>query len=382
MVRTGRSRPRLRQVAEVAVGGRFALALMTDADDPRHRVLSLPVRRDAAGGAADPVGDDDFTAALLDAMGVPGAVEATTVLRGEQTNLSMVATLAGGDELVVKLFRTVQHGDNPDVELQRVLSGAGASFVPRFAGALEAAWPDAAGVDGRGHLAVAQEFVRGATDGWVLATAAARAGDDVAGPAWTLGAATAGMHEILAARLPTRTPTPDDVAAQTALWAARLDDAIAAAPEIRSAREAIEAVYAATAGVPWPPLQRIHGDLHLGQLLHRDGRWIFLDFEGEPLRTLAERTAPEPALRDVAGMLRSIDYAAAAGGGHDAGWARAMADAYVGGYREAAGPAALEPAALLRALTLDKAVYETLYEATHRPGWLPIPLAAIGRLAR
>jgi maltokinase len=170
------------------------------------------------------------------------------------------------------------------------------------------------------------------------------------------------------------------VDAQAALWRTRFAEAADAVPALRDAQDAIEAAYAAAVTVPWPPLQRIHGDLHLGQLLHRDDRWVVLDFEGEPLRSLAERTAPEPALRDVAGMLRSVDYAAASDGGHAAEWGATTRAAYLDGYRDAAGVAALEPAELLRAFELDKAVYEALYEARHRPTWLPIPTAAITRL--
>jgi predicted trehalose synthase len=369
-----------RVVAQVTLGEGYALRLAIDDDDPRHPVRLTAGRIDAPDAAAEPLEEPAFVAALLGAMSVPGEVATASVLRGEQTNTSIVVGLAGGSELVVKLFRTVQHGDNPDVELQGVLSDAGAEFVPRFAGALTAEWPDAAGQVGRGHLAIAQEFVRGATDGWVLATRAASAGTDFAEQARALGATTARMHEVLAARLPTLSATPVEIATQAALWRTRFDDAATAVPDLVPAQDALERVYEAAASVAWPPLQRIHGDLHLGQLLYRDGRWIVLDFEGEPLRGLDERTAPEPALRDVAGMLRSFDYAAAADGGHAAEWGAVARAAYLDGYRDAAGPAALEPAALLRAFELDKAVYEALYEARHRPDWLGIPVAAISRL--
>jgi predicted trehalose synthase len=375
------ARPRpahaLRPVAEVPLGDGDALRLEADDADPRRPVLLTAHR---AGRDDEPLDEPEFLAALLAAMGVPGTVRSATVLRGEQTNTSIVVGLADGPELVVKLFRTVSHGDNPDVELQRVLSEAGADFVPRFAGALAAEWPDAAGMVGRGHLVIAQEFVRGATDGWVLATGSAAADEDFAEQARALGSVTARMHEVLATRLATTTPSPAEIAAQSALWRTRLDEAVAAVPAIAAGRPAIEAVYDAAAGVTWPPLQRIHGDLHLGQLLHRDDRWVVLDFEGEPLRSLAERTASEPALRDVAGMLRSFDYAAAADGGHASAWGARARAAFLDGYRAAAGPAALEPAELLRAFELDKAVYEAVYEARHRPDWLGIPTAAIERL--
>ena len=367
-----------RVLSEIRLDDRYAVVLEVDDADPRR-----PVRQTArgpAGGDAATIEDPGFTSALLAAMGVAGTVHRASVLRGEQTNTSIVAGLADGTELVVKLFRTVQHGDNPDVELQHVLSEAGADFVPRFAGALAAEWPDADGRGGRGHLAIAQEFVRGATDGWVLATRAAAADEDFTGPSRALGSVTARMHALLADRLGTELAGAAAIGTQAALWRSRFDEAAAAVPAIAAAEPAIEAAYREAADIPWPPLQRIHGDLHLGQLLHRDDRWVVLDFEGEPLRALAERTAPEPALRDVAGMLRSFDYAAAADGGHATAWGAATRDAYLEGYREAAGPGSLDAAALLRAFEVDKAVYEALYEARHRPAWIGIPVAAIARL--
>ena len=138
-----------------------------------------------------------------------------------------------------------------------------------------------------------------------------------------------------------------------------------------------------------PPMQRIHGDLHLGQVLAAPGRgWVLLDFEGEPLRPLAERLQEDCPLRDVAGMLRSLDYAAAVTarehGIDAAGWALAARDAFLDGYLAGAGDSGQtgggDHELLLRAFELDKAVYEVMYEARHRPPWLQIPLGGIRRL--
>jgi predicted trehalose synthase len=133
-------------------------------------------------------------------------------------------------------------------------------------------------------------------------------------------------------------------------------------------------------------MQRIHGDFHLGQVLDVPGRgWVLLDFEGEPLRPLAERTQPDLALRDVAGMLRSFDYAAGSWeqthpGRSAASWADRARAAFLEGYAQESGRDPREDEVLLKALELDKALYEVVYEARNRPTWLTIPTTAIARL--
>jgi maltokinase len=143
-------------------------------------------------------------------------------------------------------------------------------------------------------------------------------------------------------------------------------------------------------------VQRVHGDLHLGQVLHTAGGWTVIDFEGEPALPMSERARPHSPLRDVAGMLRSFDYAARYSppgvprGRAEARtlteerarnrWSRACAAAFCRGYRLTAGADPRDQHVLLRAYTLHKAVYEALYEACNRPALLTIPLAAVDRL--
>jgi maltokinase len=121
-------------------------------------------------------------------------------------------------------------------------------------------------------------------------------------------------------------------------------------------------------------------------------RWVVLDFEGEPSVPLARRRAFAPPLRDVAGMLRSFDYAAR----HEAlrhpgdrrlaevasAWVRLCQDGFCDGYADIMGSDPRTSGPLLRALTLQKAIYEAVYEARHRPDWLPIPLAAIAEASQ
>jgi len=168
----------------------------------------------------------------------------------------------------------------------------------------------------------------------------------------------------------------------------RLGQACAEVQELRKHEEKVRAYYAAMAQVGRPlPVQRVHGDYHLGQVLRTPTGWVVLDFEGEPAVPLEQRRAPALALRDVAGMLRSFDYVArhqllgrpdAEELGPTAGeWVQRSQEAFGAGYASAGGMDPQANEAVLRALMLDKAVYEVVYEARHRPTWLPIPLDSI-----
>ncbi|MEO8261394.1 MAG: phosphotransferase [Pseudolysinimonas sp.] len=402
--------PRLRTVGDIPLpspdhDALIHILLLADDADPRRAVYQVPVverRGVPEGSEAHLIGpngdravfdapfDPAFAAAMLDAIRGdthPTAGQQVTgsgVLTGEQSNTSIVVSTRNAGDVMVKVFRVVQHGQNPDSELQGALSSAGSSYVPHFVGALDATWQDAGETVGHGQLAIAQEFLRGAEDAWLTARRAVDAGDDFSSRAFALGRATAALHATLAERLPTEPPARTAVAAMTGIWTARLEAAIRDVPALSEHRDDIQTAYAHAATSDWPRLQRIHGDLHLGQILHATAggveRWVFIDFEGEPLRTIEERTRPEPPLRDLAGMLRSFDYAAASSTHPDAdAWARGAGDAYLAGYEEAGG--AIGDHALLTAFELDKAVYEASYEARNRPSWLPIPVRAIERLS-
>lgn len=339
------------------------------------------VARDDEGFLVDATRHPGYTVGLLAEMGVDvGRVTGSRVLTGEQSNTSIVYDVDGVPSIILKLFRTLHHGENPDVTVQRVLSDAGSPYVPRFFGSVDARWPDTGRDtgDAEGTLGFAQEFLRGVRDGWAVALEAAGEGRDFTEAARDLGAAVAGVHGALGAALETRDAAPDQVSATGNAWQRRLRIAASEVPAVAERLGAIEAVYRAALERPWPRLQRIHGDLHLGQVLAvPHGGWRIVDFEGEPLRPMAERAIPDLAPRDVAGMLRSFDYAGAVGSGPDArAWADACREAFVESYVAAPGSVELDPV-LLRALVLDKAVYESIYEARNRPDWLPVPLAGI-----
>jgi maltokinase len=326
------------------------------------------------------------------------------VLPGEQSNTSVILPGAGpdGSTAMLKVFRGLSDGDNPDVDVPRALAEVGWSHVPRPLAWLGAEWPDGDGT-AHGHLGVLSAFVPGATDGFELACEMARRGESFGELAEELGAVVGQMHRALAEALPTdgaaaapAAPSPETPGRHAAepepglspaagAVADALGDRFAwasgAVPELEQHAEAVAALAERTRLLhDVPPRQRVHGDLHLGQVLRGDGTWYVLDFEGEPLVPVAQRTRPDLALRDAAGMLRSFDYAAAVGGAPGA-WTEVARTAFLAGY--SAETADLDPATrahLLRVLELDKALYEAVYEARNRPTWLAIPLRAVQRL--
>ncbi len=300
------------------------------------------------------------------------------VVTAEQSNSSVVY----GDTFILKLLRRVLPGVNPDLELPLALAEEGCSRVPP-----PTAWMTAE-LDGESYvLGVLQPFVQGASDGWELALRELAKGEDFGAEARALGRATAEVHTALAHALPTVTLGHMQLEILVNGMTERLESAAQAVPALgpyvpglRSAFEALADL--AAEGHIWTA-QRIHGDLHLGQCLRSaSGQWWLIDFEGEPAKPLAERRMAQPVVRDVAGMLRSFDYAAHSAGGPPAPeWAEACRAAYCTGYAEVSGSDPRTDPVLLRAYETDKAIYEVLYEARHRPDWLPVPMSAVHRLA-
>lgn len=352
----------------------------------------------------DGTSDPAFLRAWLAAAEGEGAgapdLAGAKVMTGEQSNTSVLLP-ESSPPAILKVFRTVGVGPNPDVEVPLALSRAGWRGVPRPLAWLAASWPGAGGAEG-GHLGVLSELVTDAQDGFELACRYARHDEDFAELARELGRTTAQMHDALRRALPVgAAPGPaeprrsggsggSDAAAPgtDATVLATLRDraaaAVTAAPLLADRRGAVDRVLAQVAGLDLPPLQRVHGDYHLGQVLRAPGRgWVVLDFEGEPQASADERTRPDLALRDLAGMLRSVDYAAAVGHG-SAAWAERARDALVEGYLAEAGGGAGAPdpltGTLLHALELDKALYEVVYESRNRPDWVAIPLGGVDRL--
>jgi maltokinase len=213
--------------------------------------------------------------------------------------------------------------------------------------------------------------------------AADEAGGDFASEAYRIGEAVGAVHATLAATLSTTEARPP-----VARMVERLEVAARQLPAIANRIDDIRALFAA-ADAP-TPLQRVHGDLHLGQVLRTSDRWLLIDFEGEPGQPIVERRELDSPLRDVAGMLRSFDYASHQPRieAHDVDdlahrseeWARRNSDAFCDGYAAASGSDPREHAALLRAYEVDKLVYEIAYESRYRPAWAWIPMYAFDRV--
>jgi maltokinase len=324
--------------------------------------------------------------------GVPGDVIST-----EQSNTSLVY----GQEAIFKLFRRVEPGLNPDVEIHEALRRTENPHIAPLLGHVEIDDPDP-GVE-PATVAMLQTFVPNASDGWRLATASVRdlyaegdlhadeVGGDFAAESERLGAATASVHADMAKVLPTQPADRSWFAAVAEQMTRRLEDAVGVVPQLAGHVDGLRAIYDAVAGSTESTVrQRVHGDLHLGQVLRTATGWIVLDFEGEPARPLAVRRELDSPLRDVAGMLRSFDYAARhmlveqpddpQRAYRAQEWAVRNRTAFCTGYAAAGGLDVSGGSPLLRAFEADKAVYECVYEARNRPNWLMIPLNSLSRL--
>jgi maltokinase len=311
----------------------------------------------------------------------PGPMEERR-LSVEQSNTSVVL----GERLILKLYRLLEFGPNPDLEVSAFLTDVGFGDTPTVAGYLTYARGEE-----RAAAAMLQEYVPSMGDGWAaMLSALADEPERGIAIAGEVGGLTARMHTALASRpadaaFPARAAVGEDLARWRASAESQLEQAVASVSgEARVRLDALASDIRArfeeafgSAGRD-EPVTRIHGDYHLGQLLARtDGGFSVIDFEGEPARPLDERRRPTSPMRDVAGMLRSLDYAArtAERGAPGVGetWLTEARGAFLGAYGPG-GP-------LLDAFELEKALYEVRYEANNRPDWLWLPLGAIERLA-
>jgi maltokinase len=311
------------------------------------------------------------------------------VLGVEQTNSSIVLD----DELIVKVYRRLEAGVNPEVELLHFFGQHGFENVPKLWG-----WWSYAGPLMNASLGVVQQFVPGAVDGWSLAL------EELGSDPETflrrlrrLGEVIGEMHAVLASEPDDPVFAPEEASQESlALLTATVDEEIdqvfltlpdseAVAPIAGRADDVRDLLRGLSTVGSIGRRIRTHGDLHLGQLLWVNDDWLVIDFEGEPARPLPERRLKQSPLRDVAGMLRSFTYAASMAGlaGHEIE-TRAR-DEFLEGYMAAVNAAAVMPPRetterLLRIFELEKAIYELRYELAHRPDWVSVPVRDIARL--
>jgi maltokinase len=337
----------------------------------------------------------------------------STLFSGEQSNSSV----AFGEDALMKVFRKVTPGANPDITVHAELTKAESEHIAALYGWLEATDP-AHPEGGVLQLAMLQEFLRTATDGFELALAsvrslfadvgdsaeadaqvlAAESGGDFAPEATRLGEALREVHEILRAHFPTESRPASAAAELAAQMTDRLTAATTVVPELAPHAGTLRSVFARVASLDSLVVQQIHGDLHLGQTLRTASGWKIVDFEGEPAKPLTERQLLDSPWRDVAGMLRSFDYAPRiveramsegerADGPQEQGqdftkeaeqWAERNKNHFLVAY--AGGALTSQQQTLLDAYVADKAVYETVYETRNRPTWLEVPLQAVAKI--
>ncbi|TML41088.1 MAG: hypothetical protein E6G27_08560 [Actinobacteria bacterium] len=430
--------PRLELVEhdELAKGPPGLTWMLVDSGGRTYQVLVGT--RPEAEAAEVPGGSDDAVMGVVDASFGPALAYEATVdpvldlkllqvasqrrvrarrvrpVGAEQSNTSVVYD----DKLIVKFFRRLRRGPNPDVEVTTALDAVGFNHIaaPMFVWR-RGAW----------ELAFAQQFLAGGTEGWALALTSLRdlyaaahevrgpegpavapggreggqaehprpetAGGDFGSESRRVGTVAARMHLAMAEAFGRE---PGDAEHWAKAMEGELDGLAAEGLDLGAARALVDRLL--RLDDPGAAV-RVHGDFHLGQVMRTDVGWFVLDFEGEPARSVEERARPSSPLKDVAGMLRSLQYAAAVAleerdpAGHDPAlqdlaraWEWRNREAFLEGYVSTAGIEALVPSdpaafdAVLAAFELEKAVYELAYERAYRPGWAHIPRAALERL--
>ena len=313
----------------------------------------------------------------------------------EQSNTSVVF----GDELILKAYRRLEPGINPELEVLRFLTVRGFENIAPLVG-----WYGYSGALITATLGILQRYVPDADGGWELALEDLRNDPErFLSRVRRLGEVTGEMHSALASDPSDADFCPEEPSAEAlGLLTATVDEEIESIfLELPDGVEALEPIagrgeevrdrlrlitHVGASG----RVIRHHGDYHLGQVLWSDDDWIVIDFEGEPARSLPERRQRRSPLRDVAGMLRSFAYAASAsvilnGVPAPDGWEERARELFLDGYFERVDASLVPPGRearerLTAVFELEKAVYELRYELNNRPDWLSIPVAGILRI--
>ncbi len=319
---------------------------------------------------------------------------ALRAMGAEQSNTTIVVD----DRYAMKVFRKLEAGINPELEMLRFLSARDYPGIAPLRG-----WYEYEGQILASTLGVIQDYVPDGLDGWDLALAEIpSASERFLGRISSLGTATARLHSTLATDHEDPAFAPEDPSKESiSLLRAKIDEDIEQMFRTLPDTDTVKPIAARSADVRARLAERplitnsgrfirIHGDYHLGQTLARpDGSWVLLDFEGEPARSLPERRMKRSALRDVASILRSFAYATAAvsrdGGTPPPEFERAAREAFLESYFAEVDQSLMPPGQpaienLLGIFELEKAIYELRYELNHRPDWVPIPVAGIEAL--
>jgi trehalose synthase-fused probable maltokinase len=312
----------------------------------------------------------------------------------EQSNTSIVF----GEKLILKAFRKVEPGVNPELELLRFLTAHGFPHIASLAG-----WYEVEGRQVSATLGILQEFLADARDGWELALDELTSDPEgLLDRLHALGRVIGELHTALGSDSSDPAFAPDEPSTEAlSILTADVDEQIervfldlpdteAVAPILGRGQDVREKLNALSHVAAGGRVIRTHGDLHLGQTMLTDRGWVVLDFEGEPARPLPERRLKRSPLRDVAGMLRSFSYATAGvrllrGATAPEGWEDRARERFLTGYHAAVDASLLPPGQqvadqLLTVFELEKAVYELRYELNNRPDWVAIPVAGILRL--
>lgn len=356
-------------------------------DGEFNRVLLniIQQRRSIAIARGKIEGERAGDSAILDTIPPTAGFRALTV---EQTNTSTVI----GDKVILKTLRKVEQGLNPEWEIEHFLQRQGFRGTPTLLGALK--------VHGALELtvALAHEFLDTRVDGWGHALESLR-GSGRPEPSFLkrvrrLGVRIAELHQALGSDATDPAFSPEALQSEDLQrWSSSIigelgvtiQMAAKAFPGLAKIRDQLVDRASSLAHLePSGQKIRVHGDLHLGQVLSYRDDWMIFDFEGEPGRSYSQRREKHSPLKDVAGMLRSFSYAQTVSrGSHDPAVTREIHQAFLEGYRSILEGSPLLPSSertltgLLDALQLEKLLYELRYEITHRPDWVHIPAQAL-----
>lgn len=349
-------------------------------DAPRDPEAMRAVLASVLAGSRNP---EAWEAVLVDGTRLSADLE-PRVFGGEQSNTNVLL----GDVALVKVFRKLEPGPNLDIQMHDALGRAHVGSAARLYGWVSGTitpFSDEAWADGqdqpdgeRVDLMMVSELLQDAQDGWELACREAADGQAFTDHAAALGTALAEVHHALGEVFGTQSTDGSGLAAT---MRDRLDAALQAAPCLQPHRDGLVAAFGALDEASLQA-QRVHGDFHLGQTLFTPDGWKIIDFEGEPMKTFAERQRPDSVLRDVAGMLRSFGYVTSVfdepTGEAARSWLNGVRQAFLDAYRQGAG---VVDERALAAYEADKAVYEVVYETRNRPTWVEIPMSAIEAIA-